>query len=76
MTDPKDREAQRPPAASLAQVARAVLWSLFGVRKRRDLDADAERIRPHQVVLVAFVIVALLVALLVAAVRAIVRGAG
>ncbi len=45
----------------------AVFWSFFGVRKRRDYDADAQSLTPVQIIIagliggVAFVLTMLLV---------------
>ncbi len=53
------------------RAALAVFWSFFGVRKRRDYDADAHNLTPAQVVVagliggVAFVMTLLLVVFLV-----------
>lgn len=38
------------PAGNPKRVARAVLWSFFGVRRRGDLDSDAAAITPLQVI--------------------------
>ena len=62
--------------ATLREVAAAVFWALFGVRKGRSLERDAARIRPQQVIVVGIAMVALFVALLIVAVRLIVRAAG
>jgi hypothetical protein len=49
------------------KAALAVFWSFFGVRKRRDYDADAKSLTPAQVVIAgligaaAFVLTILLV---------------
>jgi hypothetical protein len=49
------------------KAALAVFWSFFGVRKRRDYDADAQSLTPAQVIIagliggVAFVLTILLV---------------
>ncbi|MCA1978253.1 MAG: DUF2970 domain-containing protein [Thiobacillus sp.] len=49
------------------RAALAVFWSFFGVRRRRDYDADAQNLTPLQVVIagliggVAFVLTMLLV---------------
>lgn len=42
------QEAQRK--ASAAEVARAVFWSFFGVRKKKDYDSDSASISPVQVI--------------------------
>lgn len=53
------------------RAALAVFWSFFGVRKRRDYDADAKSLTPAQVIIaglmggVAFVVTLLLVVYLV-----------
>jgi hypothetical protein len=41
---PEPGPAPRP--ASIQQVARAVFWSFFGIRKRRNLEQDAATIKP------------------------------
>jgi hypothetical protein len=49
------------------KAALAVFWSFFGVRKRRDYDADAKSLTPAQVIIagliggLAFVLTMLLV---------------
>lgn len=49
------------------QAALAVFWSFFGIRKRRDYDADAASLKPVQVIIagligaVVFVLTMLLV---------------
>lgn len=53
------------------KAALAVLWGFFGVRKRRDYDADAQSLSPAQIIVagliggVAFVLTMLLVVYLV-----------
>ena len=37
--------------ASLWQVVKAVFWSFAGIRKKSDLEKDAEMIQPSQVVI-------------------------
>ncbi len=37
------------------KAALAVFWSFFGVRKRRDYDADAKSLTPAQVVIAGLV---------------------
>ena len=37
------------------KAALAVFWSFFGVRKRRDYDADAQSLTPAQVVIAGLV---------------------
>ena len=40
---------------SLLKAALAVFWSFFGVRKRRDYDADAQNLTPAQVVIAGLI---------------------
>ena len=53
------------------KAALAVFWSFFGVRKRRDYDADAKSLTPAQVIIagliggVTFILTLLLVVYLV-----------
>ncbi len=53
------------------KVVLAVFWSFFGIRKRRDYDADAQNLTPVQVIIagllggVTFVLLMLLVVYLV-----------
>lgn len=53
------------------KAALAVFWSFFGVRKRRDYDADAQNLTPFQIVIagliggVTFVLTMLLLVYLV-----------
>lgn len=37
------------------KAALAVFWSFFGVRKRRDYDADAQNLTPAQVVVAGLI---------------------
>ena len=39
-----------PRKASFAQVAKAVFWSFFGVRKKKDYESDLVSISPVQVI--------------------------
>ena len=39
-----------PRRASSAEVAKAVFWSFFGVRKKKDYDSDSASISPVQVI--------------------------
>ncbi|MEO5699253.1 MAG: DUF2970 domain-containing protein [Casimicrobiaceae bacterium] len=64
-----------PPRASLLQVAGAVFWSFFGVRKGRALQRDAVTIKPLQVVVVGVVLAAVLVGALLVLVRFIIAQA-
>jgi preprotein translocase subunit Sec61beta len=69
-------EAQAEPAATrqagLLETARAVLWSFFGVRGRREHERDAVRLNPLYVILMGIALAAGFVAGLVTLVRFIV----
>ena len=42
-------------AASNLKAALAVFWSFFGVRRRRDYDADSQSLSPAQVIIAGLV---------------------
>ena len=66
-----ESEEQQPARnkAGVLQVAKAVFWSFFGVRKSRDHDSDAMSITPLQVVVAGVIGAAVLVFLLITLVR-------
>jgi len=37
------------------QAALAVFWSFFGIRRQRDYDADAESLKPAQVIIAGLI---------------------
>ena len=61
-TQPASSPASRP---SLPRLAGAVLWSFFGVRKRRNMEADIGSLTLPQVVIAGLVGAALFVLTLV-----------
>jgi hypothetical protein len=70
---PEDPE---PPAsnsesksASLRQIAGAVFWSFFGVRKGKDMQRDEVSIKPLQVIIVGVAFAAIIVFALLALVK-------
>ena len=65
----------QPRQASLVQVAGAVFWSFFGVRKDRHMQQDAVTIKLHHVVLVGIALAAVFVFALIALVSYITRNA-
>ena len=71
--DPPDSGRPSPSAepknATLAQVAGAVFWSFFGVRKGKSMQRDAVTIKPLQVVVAGVALAALIVFALLALVR-------
>ena len=40
---------------STLKAALAVFWSFFGIRRRRDYDADAQSLRPAQIIIAGLV---------------------
>ncbi|CAB3800937.1 DUF2970 domain-containing protein [Paraburkholderia caffeinilytica] len=58
--------------SSFGQSMKAVFWSFFGVRKRRDLEADATQLNPLHVILAAVISAAIFIGVLILIVRAVV----
>ncbi len=58
--------------ASLRQTAGAVFWSFFGVRRRRDHEADMARLNPVHVIIMGVVGAAIFVGTLIFIVRLVV----
>jgi hypothetical protein len=71
-----DTEAADRKPATMLQVASAVFWSFFGVRKGRHMLQDMESIKPLHVVIVGLVAGLFFVLTLVAIVTVIIRAAG
>ncbi|MFL9927757.1 DUF2970 domain-containing protein [Paraburkholderia sp. RL18-103-BIB-C] len=61
-----------PRKSSFGQSMRAVFWSFFGVRKRRDLEADASQLNPLHVIAAALISTAILIGVLILVVHAVV----
>ena len=73
--EPTEREREGKPA-TLLEVAGAVFWSFFGVRKGRDMLRDAASIKPAYVVIVGLAAGLAFVLVLLGIVGLIVRNAG
>jgi hypothetical protein len=56
---------QKEKQASPLTVAKAVLWSFLGIRRRTDMQSDVVRITPLQVAVMGLIGAALFVAALV-----------
>jgi hypothetical protein len=67
-------QERRPPAqsATFGATMKAVFWSFFGVRKRRDYEHDAANLNPIHVIVGALIGVALFIGILVFIVRMVV----
>lgn len=60
---------EAPPRASFLAVAKAVFWSFFGVRKRKDYESDSVSISPVQVIVAGIIGAVLFVLTLVMVVK-------
>jgi amino acid transporter len=65
-----------PKRPGFLRVALAVFWSFFGVRKGRDLLADASNIKPQHLIFAGLLGALLLVVSLLLLVRLIIRSTG
>ena len=74
VNDPRPDPPPRRSAGPL-QIASAVFWGFFGVRKQRKLEQDVTTIKPHHIVIAAVIGAALFVLLLIVIVRLIVANA-
>jgi hypothetical protein len=59
--EPHDEPPAAPRKATFGETLSAVLWSFFGVRKRRDLVRDAATINPLHIIIAGIGLAALLV---------------
>ena len=65
-------ETQKPaPKSSFLRLLKAVFWSFFGVRRRRDLESDAT-LNPLHLIVAAVIGAALFIGVLLLVVRAVV----
>lgn len=74
LPDPSPADAA-PRQATLWQVAGAVFWSFFGVRRGHSMQRDAVNIKPVQVIIVGIATAALIVVALLLLVRFIISHA-
>jgi len=61
--------SEAPKKAGPVQVAKAVFWSFFGIRRRAEHEADAVRLTPVQVIVAGLIGAALFIATLLLIVR-------
>lgn len=64
---------QAPKNAGFLTVAKTVLWSFFGVRRRREHEADVARLSPAQVVIAGVIGGILFVLAIILVVRVVLR---
>ena len=74
MSEPIDNPERRPPGpqrrqASFGSTMKAVFWSFFGVRKRRDYEHDSANLNPLYVIVAALVGALLFIGALILVVR-------
>jgi hypothetical protein len=76
--DPNARQDAREPRVppSFLRVVLAVFWSFFGVRKGRDLLADASSIKPQHFIVAGLIGAAIVIASLLLLVRLIIKSTG
>jgi hypothetical protein len=55
--------------ASFLYSLKAVVWSFFGLRRKRDFDNDDARLNPVHIVIAALIAVAMFIGLLILAVQ-------
>lgn len=73
MNDQLKQATQRK--ASFGATMKAVFWSFFGVRKRKDYESDAARLNPVHVIIAGILGAVIFVTVLVIVVRLVVRSA-
>ena len=65
-----------PEKSSGWQAVKAVLWGFFGVRRRSDLQSDAAKLKPGQLIAVGLVLALLFVLSLIGIVKYLVASKG
>ncbi|MBP1317695.1 hypothetical protein JOD78_004946 [Herbaspirillum sp. 1130] len=73
MNDELKKAARRK--ASFGATMKAVFWSFFGVRKRKDYESDAARLNPVHVIIAGILGAVIFVTVLVSIVKLVVRSA-
>ncbi|MCC2971475.1 DUF2970 domain-containing protein [Massilia sp. IC2-476] len=68
MEDQPHQQVHKRPASFLATM-KAVFWSFFGVRKRRDYEQDAANLNPVHVIIAGLIGAAIFIGVLVLVVR-------
>ena len=75
MSDDSKRDTSPRRSAGPLQIAAAIFWGFFGVRKRRNLEEDVTTIKPQHIVIAGLVGAALFVLVLIVIVRVIIANA-
>ncbi|AKU22471.1 MULTISPECIES: DUF2970 domain-containing protein [unclassified Massilia] len=58
--------------ASFMYSMKAVVWSFFGLRRKRDFDTDSAKLNPLHIVIAALLAVAMFIGLLITVVKLVV----
>ena len=66
-------DEQKPVSATPLQVAKAVFWSFFGIRRRAAYEKDAVSLKPAQVIVAGIIGAVILVLSLITLVHFIIR---
>ena len=74
--DASPKPGEPRPAPSFLRVVLAVFWSFFGVRKGRDLLADASSIKPQHFIVAGLIGAAFVIFSLLMLVRLIIKSTG
>lgn len=73
MDEPKRLDEQGKPEgrrnASFGATMKAVCWSFFGIRKRKDYESDSANLNPIHVIIAALIGVAVFIGVLIALVK-------
>ncbi len=68
-----DTDVDKQDNISFLGTLKAVLWSFFGVRKRRDYERDAQKLNPVYVLLAMILAVGMFVGILLFVVQMVVK---
>ncbi|KQW91475.1 MULTISPECIES: DUF2970 domain-containing protein [Telluria group] len=60
---------EKKQTASFMYSMKAVIWSFFGLRRKKDFDQDGARLNPFHVIIAALIGVALFIGLLITIVK-------
>jgi hypothetical protein len=70
--DEQQKEQVTQRKMSFGATMKAVFWSFFGVRKRKDYESDAAQLNPVHVIIAGLIGAALFIAVLIFIVRMVV----
>ena len=67
-----DEQTTPPKKASFMYSMKAVFWSFFGLRRKRDFDSDSAQLNPVHIVIAAVICVVIFITLLISVVKLVV----